>query len=205
MEDLIATAGALIAAALTPGPNNFVVMRAAARSGLIGALPEIAGIVLGSLALLAVVVAGAGAVFEAEPRLEPALAVAGCLYLVALGVRLLASGGGSHGEPGEEAALPAGAAGLFAFQFLNPKSWVLVLTVTAAAPAGGGPLAGFAQLAPLFVTIPAACLLLWSAFGSAMARHLERRPLRVGLDRTLGALLIVSALLLLTSTWPPLS
>ncbi len=95
MEDLIAAAGALVAAALTPGPNNFVVMRAAARGGLIRALPPIAGIVLGSLALLAVVAAGAGAAFEAEPRLEPALAIAGCLYLVYLGIRLLASGSGA--------------------------------------------------------------------------------------------------------------
>jgi len=201
MEDLLAAAGALVAAALTPGPNNFVVMRAAARSGLIGALPAIAGIVLGSLALLAVVTAGAGAAFEAEPRLELALAVAGCLYLVYLGIRLLASGSGSNGEPGDE-GLPAGAAGLFAFQFLNPKSWVLVLTVTAATPDGDGPLAVFLRLAVLVVVITTICLLLWSAFGSAMARHLVRRPLRVGLDRTLGALLIASALLLLTSSWP---
>lgn len=201
MEDLLAAAGALVAAALTPGPNNFVVMRAAARGGLIGALPAITGTVLGSLALLAVVVAGAGAAFEAESRLEPALAIAGCLYLVYLGIRLLASGSGSTDQPGDE-ALPAGAAGLFAFQFLNPKSWVLVLTVTAATPAGDGPLAVFLRLAVLVVVITTLCLLLWLAFGSAMARHLERRPLRVALDRTLGALLIASALLLLISSWP---
>ncbi len=61
MEALIGAAGAIAAAALTPGPNNFVVMRTAARGGLAGALSAIAGVVLGSLALLAVVVAGAGA------------------------------------------------------------------------------------------------------------------------------------------------
>ena len=199
MDALIGTAGLVIAATLTPGPNNLVVMRAAARAGFAAVLPAIAGIVLGSLALLALMVAGAGAVFEAEPRVQAALAVAGCLYLVFLGARLLAGGAGD--QPSEE-ALPAGVAGLFAFQFLNPKSWVLVLTATAAAPAGAGALATFVQLAVLFVVISTLCLLLWSAFGRALARHLQRRPLRVALDRTLGALLIVSALLLLTSTWP---
>jgi threonine/homoserine/homoserine lactone efflux protein len=251
MEALIGAAGAIAAAALTPGPNNFVVMRTAARGGLAAALPPIAGVVLGSLALLAVVVAGAGAAFDAVPHLRVALAIAGCLYLVSLGARLLWGGSGKgneraparaaqaaqDGKPMEnvQAAreapkeaesrerLPAGVAGLFAFQFLNPKSWVLVLTATAATPAGSGGLVRFGQLAALFALIPTVCLLLWAVLGKATAASgataaatakderagakVERDPRgapgggsgRAGawLDRILGALLIASALLLL--------
>ena len=183
MNGLIGAAGALAAAALTPGPNNFVVMRTASRRGLAGTLPAIAGVVLGSLAMLAVVVAGAGAASAAEPRLPAALAVAGCLYLVFLGARLLAGGADSaaasrpvrQARPALRETLPAGTAGLFAFQFVNPKSWILVLTVATAAPAQGGPLARFARLAPLFVVIPAAALLLWSALGSVAAFQVLRR------------------------------
>jgi threonine/homoserine/homoserine lactone efflux protein len=218
MEALIGAAGAIAAAALTPGPNNFVVMRTAARGGVRGALPAIAGVALGSLALLAVVVAGAGAVFDAEPRLRAALAVAGALYLVYLGARLLAggSGGGSAGGPARAEELPAGVAGLFGFQFLNPKSWVLALTATAATPAGWGALARFGRLAALFAVIPTACLLLWAALGAATAATRKRlsggtggeRPHAGGragawLDRALGGLLIASALLLLMEAWKP--
>jgi threonine/homoserine/homoserine lactone efflux protein len=226
MEPLIGAAGALAAAALTPGPNNFVVMRTAARRGLTGALSAIAGIILGSLAMLAVVVAGAGAAFAAVPRLRAALAVAGCSYLVFLGARLVAGAGAGAGagaqgrldaapvrRPDRAAAvtvqrqarqedLPAGATGLFGFQFVNPKSWILVLTVAAAAPAEGGPLAQFARLAPLFAVIPAAALLLWAALGVA-AKGLAGGPAGAWLDRVLGGLLVVSALALLAEAWNP--
>ena len=204
MDALIGAAGAIAAAALTPGPNNFVVMRTAARGGLAAALPAIAGVVLGSLALLALVVAGAGAAFDAVPHLRAALAIAGCLYLVWLGARLMRGGAdeGSGRAPVPEAQktpraadsqerLPAGVAGLFGFQFLNPKSWVLVLTATAATPAGWGGLARFGRLAALFAIIPTVCLLLWAAMGKATAAA------GTWLDRILGALLIASALLLL--------
>jgi threonine/homoserine/homoserine lactone efflux protein len=222
MEPLIGAAGALAAAALTPGPNNFVVMRTAARRGLAGALSAIAGIILGSLAMLAVVVAGAGAAFAAVPRLRAALAVAGCSYLVFLGARLVAgAGAGVQGRleaapvrrpdradavtvhrPASQEDLPAGTAGLFGFQFVNPKSWILVLTVAAAAPAEGGPLAQFARLAPLFAVIPAAALLLWAALGVA-AKGLAGGPGGAWLDRALGGLLVVSALALLAEAWNP--
>jgi threonine/homoserine/homoserine lactone efflux protein len=190
VEALIGAAGTIAAAALTPGPNNLVVMRTAARGGLAGALPAIGGIVLGSLALLAVVVAGAGAVFDAVPRLRAALAIAGCLYLVYLGARLLLSG--ADAGTGSQVRLPVGVAGLFGFQFLNPKSWVLVLTATAATPAGWGAVARFAQLGALFAVISTACLLLWATLGAAGGG-------RAGpwLDRLSGGLLIASALLLL--------
>jgi hypothetical protein len=112
-------------------------------------------------------------------------------------------------------------AGLFGFQFLNPKSWVLVLTATAATPASWSALARFGQLAALFAVIPTVCLLLWATLGkatataaaAATAKHegpgtgLAREAGgatsagggRAGqrLDRILGALLIVSAILLL--------
>ena len=89
MDAFLALAAVVTVGAITPGPNNWVVMRAAARSGAAGAVPVIAGVVLGSLALLVLVAAGGGAAFEAEPRLRTALAIGGSLYLAALGARLV--------------------------------------------------------------------------------------------------------------------
>ncbi len=105
-------------------------------------------------------------------------------------------------RPARQEDLPAGTAGLFGFQFVNPKSWILVLTVAAAAPAEGGPLAQFARLAPLFAVIPAAALLLWAALGVA-AKGLAGGRGGAWLDRALGGLLVVSALALLTEAWNP--
>ena len=195
---MIGVAGLIAVAAITPGPNNLIVMRAASHSGFMGALPAIAGIVAGGLAMLLLVMAGAGVVFAAEPRLYSVITVGGGAYLCWLGASLVM---GSFANPGAHKitpvrALPAGATALFGFQFLNPKSWIMVLTVTAAVQGGAEPSQTFLPLAALFTVIPALCLALWCALGVLMTTYLDRPRIRSWLDRVMGLLLFGSALLL---------
>jgi threonine/homoserine/homoserine lactone efflux protein len=191
METLIALAGLITVGAITPGPNNFIVLRTAARSGLAGTLPAVAGIVLGGLGLLVIAAAGGAALFDTLPGLRPALALGGCLYLVWLGFRLIADSFAPKENPAACARLPAGVAGLAGFQFLNPKSWVLVLTAVAAMPLGTA--SAFLQLATLFVLIPAVCLLLWSACGALLMRALANARISAWFDRAMGGMLAASA------------
>ncbi len=211
MLELIGAAGAIAAATLSPGPNNFVVMRAAARGGVRGALPAIAGIVSGSLLLLAVAMGGAGALFAAVPPARRVLAVAGCGYLSWLGVRLVAAAGRERPagfenvegerEPASGVAFSASVGGLLAFQFLNPKAWVLVLTACAAAPARLDGVTLYLGLGALLLIIAPVSLLLWALLGAGVERLLGWRAERRWLDRGLGALLVASALLLLVEAW----
>lgn len=197
MDHLLAIAGLLGVAAITPGPNNLVILRAAGRGGLRGAMPALLGVVLGGLLLLAVAALGAGGAFVAQPWLREGIAAGGALYLIWLGGSLVAAGiaprrgDGARGGP----PLPAGTLGLIGFQFLNPKSWVMVLTVLAALPASGP--RGYLPLAALFVLIPGACLLLWAALGARLARWLAQAMFRRGVDIVMGALLVGCAGLLL--------
>lgn len=198
MEALIGIADIVTAAAITPGPNNFVVMRTAARSGFAGALAAVIGVVLGCLALLGIAATG-GAMFVAEPRLRVAVALRG-LYLAWLGARLVwrSFGGNTADERG--GAFPTGVAGLFFFQFLNPKSWAMVLTATSAVHTGAGTFADFAHLSLLFVVIPTVCLSVWSLFGTVMSQYLFRPIVRPWFDRAMGCLLAGSAVLLLVGS-----
>jgi threonine/homoserine/homoserine lactone efflux protein len=198
MAEWMAAAGLVAFAAITPGPNNLIVMRAAARSGPRGAAPAIAGVVLGGLALLAVVALGGGALFQSVPAARTAVAVAGCLYLSWSGASLVAATFRRSPPPAEldEPGLTVRATALFAFQFVNPKSWVMALTATSAVEAGGAA-ATLARLVPLFVVIPTVCLIVWSSFGSLLAGALRRPNVRSWSDRTMGGLLFLSALLLL--------
>jgi threonine/homoserine/homoserine lactone efflux protein len=194
MNSLIAAAGFITAAAVTPGPNNLLVMRAAA-GGTAKALPAIAAIVLGSLVLLALVVAGGGTLFERYPVVRTVVTVAGALCLGWLGLQLaLRASATANARDG--ALLPVGAASVFAFQFANPKGWVMVLTAAAAVQGDMSAVAAFAWLALLFVAILTASLALWSYCGALLATYLARPVCRVWLDRTMGGLLAVCALLL---------
>lgn len=194
MNPLLAACGLLCVAAITPGPNNLVVLRAAGQAGLRGAMPAIVGIVCGGLLLLAVMALGAGAAFATHPPLRRWTGVVGALYLVWLGVSLCATGIAPR-HAATSAALPAGILGLIGFQFLNPKSWVMVLTALASVPATGW--RGYLPLAALFTVIPASCLLLWAALGTLLSRALARPPIRRRVDAGMGMLLIVCAGLLL--------
>jgi len=191
-NSLAAAAGLLLIAALSPGPNNLVVLRAAAHGGLSAAWPAIGGIVLGGLALLGLVLAGPGSTFAHWPPLRTVVAIAGAAYLCWMALGLMRP---SHVDAGST-ALPTGMTGLFVFQFLNPKSWVMVLSLVAAFPPVG--LAEtFAWLAPAFVVIPTACLLAWAMAGRRLAAYYQDRATRRWIDRAMGVALFASALLLL--------
>ncbi len=201
-QTLLGTAGFLVAGMISPGPNNFMVLREAVRTGWRGAVPAIFGVVAGGLALLLLTSVGVGVAVEAEPRLTAVVALAGCAYLGVLGVRLVVT---REGESEFQAAHPpihrTGARGLFVFQFLNPKAWLLVLTVSASAHSTVGSIHALPLLIALFVFIPTLCLGLWSCTGVALTRLLGRRSIRIWFDRSLGVLLVGSALLLLLETW----
>jgi threonine/homoserine/homoserine lactone efflux protein len=186
--DFMAVVGLVVVAASTPGPNNLIVLRAATRSGMAGAMPAIAAIVLGGQALLALVSLGADAVLAAAPPLRVLLTLGGSAYLAWLGLRL-ASRSPARAKAADD-ALPSRPVALFCFQFLNPKAWVMVVTAIAAAP--GATL----EVAAVFAIVPAVCLTLWSALGAAMASLLSRATVALWFDRVMGALLVTSAIVL---------
>ncbi|MBW3670069.1 MAG: LysE family transporter [Acidobacteria bacterium] len=196
MKTMVAVAGLLAVGAFSPGPNNLIVLRTCAVSGWSRAVPAMAGVVLGGLALLGLVIAGATRLFHADDRLPLRLAAVACLCLAGFGMLLIIRT--IHPSPrfvrGGNTAV--GFTGLFTFQFLNPKSWILVIASVAslgAAPDGEA----IAQLVGLFTLIPTLSLITWSLAGVAMMRQLERRSYRIWFDRATGAILIAFAISLL--------
>src|SRR5882672_7143805 len=167
---------------------------AAAGVLLAGAIPALAGIVLGSVALGIVAVLGAGALFNAEPRLGVVTTGAGCVYLIWLGARALIESAAPTQSAGHS-HLPSHASGLFFFQFLNPKAWATVLTVTAAAQTEAD-VGRTGLLIGLFALIPTVCLTIWAGLGSLTSEYLARPRVAVWFQRSMGAMLIISALLL---------
>ncbi len=192
----LGVAGLVTIAAVTPGPNNLIVLRAASRAGLRGALPAIAGVVFGGLGVLAVALLASDAAFARAPRLQLVAGLAGCGYLVWLGLGLIRQAGRAA-DPAPRGLPAASMLGLAVFQFCNPKSWVMVMTAIGALPQHGAPGASAGwPLAALFTAIPAACLMLWAGAGAALARWLARPRVATWVDRGMGVLLIATALAL---------
>ncbi len=188
----MSVAGFVTIAAVTPGPNNLIVLRAASRAGVGGALPAIAGVVLGGLAVLAIALVASDAAFAAEPRLRVAAGGAGCLYLMWLGLSLVRHAGRPSSGPARGLPAPS-VAGLVTFQLLNPKAWVMVMTAIGAMPTGAQP---WWSLGVVFTVIPASCLLLWAIAGVALARWLAQPRIAAWVDCAMGVLLIATAIAL---------
>lgn len=197
---ILSIAAVLFAAAITPGPNNLVVMSAAVRGGMRGAIAPIVGIVAGTLALVLAVQLGLNVVLAQWPSAVHVFRFLAAGLLLYLGVRIALSGWFSaspdpeedrHGQPAGNLKLLAA---MLALQVVNPKTWVLAATVgTTYASQEGGSLV---TLAALTVGVPSLCLAIWAVCGLALAplmkRTVPRRIFVVGA----GGILIGFAVLL---------
>lgn len=218
MSDFVSVATIIGVAMITPGPNNFIVMAAASRNGPMAMVPAMAGIISGGLVLLFVIWIGAGSVFSTVPGLQAAIMFAGVLYLIWLGGTLMWAATRHSNSPtrsgtgGDMRGLPCSFFGVFAFQFFNPKAWILVMTVTASMTASAAPIsASSISLGPiplgsipslgflmfLFLCIPLFCLSLWGLGGLALRRWLDHDNVRRVFDFIMGALLAGSAAFLM--------
>jgi threonine/homoserine/homoserine lactone efflux protein len=101
---------------------------------------------------------------------------------------------------GEEPDRAGNVWALFAFQFLNPKAWVMTLTVVAAFESVAIDRPSWFWLAALYAVIPAMCLLCWALAGAALGRMLRREVARRRFDVAMGALLVISSGLLVVHT-----
>jgi threonine/homoserine/homoserine lactone efflux protein len=83
--------------------------------------------------------------------------------------------------------------GAVAFQWVNPKAWVMAVTFMSTYPPAQ---AGVAQIAPLvllFMVLGAPCSAVWAAFGSALRSFLQD-PKRLRVFNITMALALVASL-----------
>jgi threonine/homoserine/homoserine lactone efflux protein len=198
VHSLLPIIGVLSAAAITPGPNNFLVMDASARGGMVAAGAVVLGVLLGSLLLLALVFLGVQQALQTFPMLRAALSVGGGAYLAWLGVALMLRGAGNPDRQTQR-VLPASVWGVAVFQLLNPKAWMLITTALAAMPDAGG----VVGLAVLIALVSSICLSAWAVAGSASSRLLAQPGPRLWFDRSMGGLLALSALGVIVGEFVP--
>lgn len=73
-----------VSTAITPGPNNAMLMASGVNHGVRGSLPHVLGINLGFPAMVILIGAGLGAVFDALPFLHGLIRICGVVYLLYL-------------------------------------------------------------------------------------------------------------------------
>ena len=181
--------------AITPGPNNVMLTASGANFGFRRTIPHIFGISTGCAIQLIAVCAGLGALFTRWPVLQTALQWAGAAYLLWLGWKLLRSGEVAEAQ----APKPITFLHAAAFQFINPKAWVMSLSAVALfLPGGMNVVPASTYLIVMMVIINIPCVTTWALFGTALRGLLKRRPARLAFNVSMAVALAATGVIMVT-------
>lgn len=174
-----------IVMSITPGPNTLMLATSGLNFGVASCLPHILGIIFGLSFQLLLTGIGLGAVFGAEPRIQIVLKIVGTAYLLWLSWRLW--GAESSTRKGE--VRPISFFEAAAFQFVNPKAWLIAITICAVFMVQNNPIMlQIAAFSLTFLIVGAPCMLAWAVFGASMHRITsDARKLR-WINRSLAGL-----------------
>ena len=121
---LLALAAYAFVTSITPGPNNTMLLASGANFGFWPTVPHLFGINLGFSAMVLAVGLGAGSVFAAFPLLHTVLRWGGTAYLCYLAWKIANSG---EMDADGHKATPMTFLQAAAFQWVNPKAWIMAI------------------------------------------------------------------------------
>ena len=178
-----------VATLFTPGPNNIMLMTSGLNFGFARTLPHAFGVALGFGFLVLMVGLGLGAAFAAYPQAYTVLKFAAAAYLLYLAWVIANAGPARGGGGSRPLSFLQGAA----FQWVNPKGWVMAVgAVTAYAAVAAFPL-NVVVLAAIFTALGTLSSWTWMLFGTSL-RPVVTDPRKVRVFNIVMAVLLVASL-----------
>ena len=180
-----------VTACVTPGPNNAMIMASGLNYGIRRSMPHYLGIVLGFPTMVLAVGMGIAQLFELYPVMHLVLKIAGAAYLSFLAYKIATA-------PVSETSVSEGKPFTFiqaaAFQWVNPKAWVLAVGATVTyTTLGEGYVLQVITIGLIFMIFGAPCIMLW-LWGGASLKTLMRNPGTVRIFNISMALLLIGSL-----------
>ena len=179
---------------ITPGPNNMMLFASGVNFGFRRTIPHMFGIGAGFFLLLIGVGLGLGALLHTMPLVYTVLKFAGGAYLVWIAWKIASSRSLSEGS---NSAAPMSFVSAAAFQWVNPKAWVMAVTAMATYTNPELYLASVLIVGLAFAVVNVPSVSTWAGFGSALRDWLSD-PVRLKWFN------ITMAVLLVASLWPML-
>ena len=134
--------------------------------------------------------AGLGAVFALEPRIQIFLKIIGTAYLLWLAYKLWRAAE----MPDASLAKPVSFFQAAAFQFVNPKAWLIAVTVIAAfISPDNGYLIQLVFASAIFTVVGIPCLAVWASFGAGLRQVLHDPSKLLLINRSMSALAALTA------------
>ena len=175
---------------VTPGPNNMMLLASGVNFGVKRSLPHWLGVSLGHFLMLLLVGAGLERLLTAFPFVYQVMKVAGFAYLVYLAWGVARSGAPERN--GADAAQPISFLGAAAFQWVNPKAWIMSIAYFSNYMPTDASLAFVVLTCMMFSAINFPSVGLWVWLGAKLEHYLQRDWVRRVFNGTMAVLLIAS-------------
>jgi threonine/homoserine/homoserine lactone efflux protein len=171
----------MLVSSVTPGPNNTMLMASGVHFGFRRTLAHLMGVQLGFGFMVVAVGLGLHTVLAQFPAFYALVRFAGAAYMVWMAWSLASArlhvptpaalDDGLHSAQDE--AKPLGFWGAVLFQWVNPKAWVMTVTIMSAYVPPGAGLLQIVPLGLLYVALGFPCSSVWVGFGSALRSYLQ--------------------------------
>jgi len=181
---------------VTPGPNNMMLTSSGATFGFRRTLPHMVGIAFGFPAMVFIIGLGLAQIFIASPLLQQVLKFISILYFLYLAWRIALSGRSTS----RSVSKPLNFFQATAFQWVNPKAWIMAIgAIGAYTHDGENRLGEIILIVACFFISGLFSNTLWAGFGTVIGKwlssHLRLRVFNV----TIAILLLASLIPVLTS------
>ena len=165
-----------LTAAITPGPNNIMIMASGVNFGTQRSLPHLLGISVGFPLMIVLIGLGFGVLFQRFPVLHEAIKIIGIVYLIYLAWRIANAGNQANARaPSKPFTFIQSAL----FQWVNPKGWIMASSAIAAyTSVGDGIFLQVLLIAFIFMLVAFPSAGSWLVFGATMQRFLQHSGYR---------------------------
>ncbi|CAN7374626.1 LysE family translocator [Ensifer sp. ENS07] len=174
---------------ITPGPNNMMLFASGVNFGFVRTIPHMLGIGVGFFLLLIAVGFGLGALLHSVPVVYTALKFAGGAYLIWIAWKIGTSRSLSEGKASTQPMTFIGAA---AFQWVNPKAWVMAVSAMATYTSSESYLFSVLVVGVVFALVNVPSVSTWAGFGSALRQWLSEPSRLKWFNITMAVLLVIS-------------
>lgn len=173
---------------VTPGPNNTYLLTSGMNFGVRKSLAYVNGIMAGLFVMFSAMYLGVGSLFKAFPIIQEILKYVGFAYILYMAYSIISSSFVHKHEQIERA-------GFFratVFQVVNPKAWIVLISMYATYVGETTDLAQVGAILAVFLIATYPGAVIWAAFGEMMAGLLSKPTPRRVFNISAAVLLVAS-------------
>lgn len=190
--EVFALALFVISTSGTPGPNNIMLLSSGVNFGIKKSLPHVFGINLGFPIMIVALGIGLISLFAEFPSLYLTMKFVGISYLLFLAFKIAITPVSAEAK---EQAKPISFVQAAAFQWVNPKAWIMAISaIVAFSSATNASLLELLSVALAYIVFGLPCSFVWLFAGAGLKGILEN-PLFVKLFNRVMALLLVLSII----------